>query len=47
MPFFDKTTDRLDKENSNAIHLDINKVFDVIPHGKILVNLGKAYLKNK
>lgn len=43
MPFFDKTTDRLDKEDSNAIHLDINKVFDVIPHGKILVNLGKTY----
>lgn len=43
MPFFDKTTDRLDKENSNANYLDINKVFDVIPHGKILLNLGKTY----
>lgn len=46
-PFFDKTTDRLDKENSNAIHLDINKIFDVIPHGKILVKLGKTYFKNE
>lgn len=46
MPFFDKTTDRSVKENSNAIHLDINKVFDVSPHGKILVNLGKTYFKN-
>lgn len=43
MPFFDKTTDRLDKENSNAIHLDIYKVFDAIPHEKLRVNLGKTY----
>lgn len=40
---FDKTTDWLDKENANAIHLDISKVFGVIPHGKLLVNLGKTY----
>lgn len=43
MLFFDKTTDRLEKENSNAIHLDIYKVFDAIPNAKILVNLGKTY----
>lgn len=42
MPFFDKATDRLDKENSSTIHLDITKVFDAIPHGKILVSLGKT-----
>lgn len=39
--FFDKTTNWLDTENANAIRVDISKVFDVIPYGKLLVNLGK------
>lgn len=43
MCFFDKTAHWLDKENANAIHLDITEVFHVILHRKLLVNLGKTY----
>lgn len=41
--FLDKTTDWLDKENANVINPDVRKVFDVILHGKVLVNPGETY----